>query len=349
MTDNKDWASKIEQSRLAIQQVLAKNEIDSVAIKNSLAPKIEGNAEVVPFANSEKITKDIESITDNKNKTVPDTIAGRYKIERILGVGGMAIVYRAYDKLAAHFKHPFPYVALKMFKEEFAGYADASYLLYSEYALLQALNHTHIIKTYQFDIDMESERAFMTLQFLKGLTLDQWLMENPLGGDFKKIKPMLLEVIDTLCYSHQHHIIHGDLKPSNIMLTQDGCVLFDYGLGQALAGELISLPKISRKRFNAWTPKYAAPELLEDVDLTVKTDIFALCCILYELLTGKNPYYIDKKTKYSIKPAKPNSLPKKVWRALACGLAVNPEQRTITTEELKELFQAKSYSLFGIR
>lgn len=344
---NKNWVSKIEQSRLAVQQVLAKTDANGELVKNLLLPKIEGNIEVSPFIiNARKPTQTADATKIIKGKAIPETIAGRYKVDRILGVGGMAIVYRVYDKLAAHFKHPSPFVALKMFKEEFANYPDASYLLYSEYALLQSLNHSHIIKAQQFDIDMDSGRAFMTLELLKGLTLDQWLMEYPLGGHFKKIKPMLLEVVDTLCYSHQHHIIHGDLKPSNVMLTQEGCILFDYGLGQALAGELVSLPKISRKRFNAWTPKYAAPELLEDIDLTEKTDIFALSCIVYELLTGKNPYYIDNKTKYSIKPIKPHSLPKKAWRALACGLAIDPEQRNITAAELKESLQAKMFSFF---
>lgn len=345
MTDNKDSISKIAKSRLSLQQIFAKNETKSGDIKKLLLPKVEGNVEVLPKGNAAKQTIDETTVSKN-DKAIPDVIAGRYKIERILGVGGMAIVYKAYDNLAAHFKHPFPYVALKMFKEEFAGYTDASYLLFSEYALLQALNHPHIIKTYQFDMDKEYKRVFMTLELLKGSTLDQWLMENPFGGDFKKIKPMLIELIDTISYSHQHHIIHGDLKPSNIMLTQAGCILFDYGLGQAVIGELTSLPKISRKRFNAWTPKYAAPELLEDIDLTMKTDVFAVCCIIYELLTGKNPYYIDKKTKYSLKPIKPVSLPKKVWRALACGLSVNPEQRTISAEEIKEALQVKSFSFF---
>lgn len=284
--------------------------------------------------------------SNNTAKALPDTLAGRYKLERILGVGGMAVVYRAYDKLAAHFKHPFPYVALKMFKEEFAGFADASYLLYSEYALLTSLNHPHIVRPYQFDIDGESERAFLTLEFLKGGTLDQWLMENPTGAAFKKIQPMLLEVIDAMCYSHQHNTIHGDLKPSNIMLTQEGCILFDYGLGQVLVGDLARLPKISRKRFNAWTPKYAAPELLEDVSLTTKTDMFALCCIVYELLTGKNPYYIDKKTKYSVNPVKPKGLTKKQWQALACGLAIKSEERSITVEELRKEFSTNSSSFF---
>lgn len=299
-----------------------------------------------PVISKDDAQQSVIATDESKAKALPEILAGRYKLERILGVGGMAVVYRAYDKLAAHFKHPYPYVAVKMFKEEFAGFADASYLLYSEYALLTSLNHPHIVKAYQFDIDAESERAFLTLEFLKGLTLDQWLMENPLGVSFKKIQPMLLEIIDAMCYSHQHNTIHGDLKPSNIMLTNEGCILFDYGLGQVLVGELAKLPKISRKRFNAWTPKYAAPELLEDISLTTKTDIFALCCIIYELLTGKNPYYIDKKTKYSVNPSKPKDLSKKQWLALACGLAIKPEERTVTAEELKEVFQSTSKSFF---
>lgn len=284
--------------------------------------------------------------TLNDSNTVMKVIAGRYQLERILGVGGMAVVYRAYDRLAAHFNHPSPYVALKMFKEEFAGFSDASYLLYSEYALLSALKHSHIVRPYQFDIDASTERAFLTMEFLKGMTLDQWLVENPLGASLSKVTPLLLEIIDAVCYGHQHEVVHGDLKPTNIMLTQEGCILFDYGLGQMLTGSLSALPKISRKRFNAWTPKYAAPELLEDITLTKKTDIFALSCIVYELLTGKNPYYIDKKTKYSVKPPKPNELSRKQWRALSCGLSIKPEERIITSEELKGIFQNKEKRFF---
>lgn len=327
----------------AIAELPAKQGKES--IEDEVAELITGSpaSEIVVNRNN---TNTLFVDSASREASLPKVLAGRYKLERILGVGGMAIVYRAYDKLAAHFKHPYPYVALKMFKEEFAGFADASYLLYSEYALLTSLNHPHIIKPFQFDIDAETERAFLTLEFLKGFTLEQWLADNPLGVSFTKIQPMLLEIIEAMCYSHQHNTIHGDLKPSNIMLTPDGCILFDYGLGQVLEGELATLPKISRKRFNAWTPKYAAPELLEDITLTTKTDMFALCCIIYELLTGRNPYYIDKKTKYSMFPLKPKDLSKKQWQALACGLAIKPGDRTIVVEELKEVFQTTSSSFY---
>lgn len=322
MSDNKPLLPLINQP--------ASLEAISVDQKEVVSPKkvIEDN---LPFNSSSKVV---------------EVIAGRYQLERILGVGGMAVVYRAFDRLAAHLNHPSPYVALKMFKEEFSKFADASYLLYSEYALLSSLKHPHIIRPFQFDIDAATERAFITLEFLKGLTLEQWLVEHPLGGDFFKIKPMLLEIINAVAHGHEQSIIHGDLKPSNIMLTQQGCILFDYGLGQMLEGTLSKLPKISRKRFEAWTPKYAAPELLEDITLTTKTDVFALSCIIYELISGKNPYYYDKKTRYSLKPEKLKQLSKKQWAVLLNGLSVDPVERTVTAEDLKEALMANKKSFF---
>lgn len=332
-----NWIDKIKASRAAVQHAQEKITGQEV-VKTPLLPENIGNH--LALENKQEFCEELKAQQDTEKtiKSLPETLAGRYKLERILGVGGMAVVYRAFDRLAAHFNSPSPYVALKTFKEEFAGYTDASYLLYSEYALTTKLNHQHIVRAYQFDVDTESERAFITLEFLRGITLDQWLINNPLGVTFKKAKPMILELMDAMSHSHSLNILHGDLKPSNVMLTNEGCKIFDYGLGQALAGDMAKLPKISRKRFNAWTPKYAAPELLEDVAITTKTDMFALCCIVYELLTGKNPYYIDKKTKYSIKLVKPKDLPKKMWVALENGLATDPELRKITIDELKEAF-----------
>lgn len=289
---------------------------------------------------------------DNEKKHSADSsesievIAGRYQLERILGVGGMAIVYRAFDRLAAHLNHPSPYVALKMFKQEFGSFADASYLLYSEYALLASLKHPHIIKAFQFDIDSQTECAFITLELLQGSTLEQWLVENPLGTDFIKIKPMLLEIINAVAHSHEQHIIHGDLKPSNIMLTQQGCTLFDYGLGQMLEGALSKLPKISRKRFDAWTPRYAAPELSEVITPTIKTDIFALSCIIYELISGKNPYYHEKEPRYTVPPERLGQLSKKQWSVLLNGLSIDPVKRTITAVELKEVLSKNKNPFF---
>lgn len=285
--------------------------------------------------------------TKPKSAVLPEILADRYKLERILGVGGMCVVYRAYDILAKHFGNPSPYVALKTFTEEFAEFPDANYLLYSEYALTAKLCHLNIVSVYQFDVDAITERAFITLELLKGITLEQWLIENPCGAIWQHAKPLILPLLEIMEYSHQQGILHGDLKPSNVMLTDDGLKLFDYGLGQAIKGDMVKLPKIARERFNAWTPRYAAPELLEGSPLTEKTDIFALCCIIYEILSGKNPYFKDNSRQIISTPKKPKTLPKTAWRALSCGLSLDTEKRTITLPELSEIFKKPPrFSLF---
>jgi serine/threonine protein kinase len=76
------------------------------------------------------------------------------------------------------------------------------------------------------------------------------------------------------------------MKPSNVMLSEDGLRLFDFGLGQADEGVLPGLPHLSRERFNAWTPGYAAPELLEGQPLSASADVYGVACVIYELASG---------------------------------------------------------------
>jgi serine/threonine-protein kinase Stk1 len=209
---------------------------------------------------------------------LPEVLCGRYRIERLLGVGGMGAVYRARDLLREQFGDPEPYVALKTLSEDFAEYPDASALLYSEYALTTRLSHRHVVRLYNFDIDPASQRAFITLELLKGPTLDQLLCERPQGMAWSELQGIALPLLEALTYSHSLGVLHGDLKPSNVMLADDGLRLFDYGLGQPLEGLLPGLPRLCRTRFAAWTPRYAALELLDGGDLTASADIYALAC-----------------------------------------------------------------------
>ena len=105
-------------------------------------------------------------------RELPDLLCKRYKIERLLGVGGMGAVYRAQDLLREQYGDPDPYVAIKTLNEEFAEYPDANALLYTEFALTSRLRHSNVIRLYAFDIDPDSQRAFITMEQLKGPTLD---------------------------------------------------------------------------------------------------------------------------------------------------------------------------------
>ena len=257
---------------------------------------------------------------------MPDVLAGRYRIERLLGAGGMGAVYRARDLLSEQFGDPDPYIALKILSEEFAESPDASALLYSEFALTRRLRHDNVLRLHSFEVDTDCQRAFITMELMRGLTLDKLLCERPLGLPWKELRDIALPLLDALAFAHARGVLHGDMKPSNVMLSEEGVRLFDFGLGQAEEGILPGLPHLSRNRFNAWTPGYAAPELLEGQPLSASADVYGVACVLYELAGGKHPFRRLPSTEardghLERELHAPRNLPKHCWPALRTALA----------------------------
>ncbi|WP_347902744.1 serine/threonine-protein kinase [Pseudomonas purpurea] len=284
-----------------------------------------------------------QSVTPSRASVgeLPDVLAGRYRIERLLGAGGMGAVYRARDLLHEQFGDPDPYIALKILSEEFAESPDASALLYSEFALTRRLRHPNVLRLHTFEVDTECQRAFITMELMRGLTLDKLLCERPLGLPWNELRDVALPLLDALAYAHSRGVLHGDLKPSNVMLSEEGVRLFDFGLGQAEEGVLPGLPHLSRSRFNAWTPGYAAPELLEGAPLTASADLYAVACVLYELAGGKHPFRRVPSTqardeRLDLELKAPPHLPAHCWPALRTALAFEATQRTITAAQLHE-------------
>lgn len=274
---------------------------------------------------------------------LPELLCKRYKIERLLGVGGMGAVYRARDLLREQYGDPDPYVAIKTLNQEFAEYPDANALLYTEFALTSRLRHGNVIRLYAFDIDPASQRAFITMEPLKGPTLDQLLEQHPEGLPWPELRSIALPLLEALACAHEMGVLHGDLKPSNVMLARDGLRLFDFGLGQPLKGLLNSLPRLSRKRIAAWTPRYAALELLNGESLTSASDIYGMGCILYELSSGLHPFSRltakQAKTMEQDKTLhKPARLPAHCWPALRIALAFDQDQRLIDARGLLNAF-----------
>ena len=278
---------------------------------------------------------------------LPDVLAGRYRIERLLGAGGMGAVYRARDLLSEQFGDPDPYVALKVLSEEFAESPDASALLYNEFALTRRLRHDNVLRLHTFEVDTDCQRAFVTMELMRGLTLDNLLCERPMGLPWEELHGIVLPLLDALAYSHARGVLHGDIKPSNVMLSEEGVRLFDFGLGQAKKGILPGLPHLSRERFNGWTPGYAAPELLEGQALSASADVYGMACVIYELAGGKPSF-----RRLSSNQARnehlardlhaPKNLPKHCWSALQTALAFDMADRTITDKQLRDAFAVTS-------
>lgn len=278
---------------------------------------------------------------------LPEVLSGRYRIERLLGAGGMGAVYRARDLLHEQFGDREPCIALKMLGEELADAPDASALLYSEFALTRRLDHPNVLRLNSFEVDTRCRRAFFTMELMRGLTLDKLLCERPLGISWPELRDVALPLLDALAHVHNRGVLHGDLKPSNVMLSEEGVRLFDFGLGRADESVIPGLPTLCRDRFNAWTPGYAAPELLEYQPLSVASDIYAVGCVLYELAGGKHPFrrwpstrardeHLDRELRA------PRYLPKHCWPALRKALSFDAAQRTVTAQELYDAFNKQS-------
>lgn len=282
---------------------------------------------------------------------LPQLLGGRYQIERLLGVGGMGAVYRARDLLREQFGEPQPWVALKTLSEDFAEYPDASALLYSEFALTARLSHRNLVRFYSFEVDPTCQRAFITMELLAGNTLDHVLQQYPSGLPWAEAQRITISLLEALHYAHGQGVLHGDLKPSNLMLGDNDIRLFDFGLGQAREGFLKGLPRLARSRFAAWTPRYAAPELLDGAALSAGADLYSVACVIYELCSGQHPF-----RRQSAKQAQamelpleaPTDLPRSLWPALCRALAFEPNQRGTLGELLHALrAQQPTHSLLA--
>lgn len=263
----------------------------------------------------------------------PSTLlAGRYQLERVLGSGGMGVVYRARDLLHEAFGEPDARVALKLLGETLTESCDGHVLLYSEFALTRSLRHEHVVRMFTFEVDTVCQAAFFTMELLQGLTLDRLLLECPDGLPWQELRPLALQLLDALAYVHRQGVVHGDVKPTNIMVGEQGVRLFDFGLGHAQAQQVAGLPGLNRSRLNAWTPAYAAPELMAGECPSASADVYGAACVLFALARGR-PLGARQLNEPLRRPCQ---LPRHCWPALRSALAMDPQHRTLSAAELRE-------------
>lgn len=260
-------------------------------------------------------------------------LAGRYRLERVLGSGGMGVVHRARDLLHEQFGEPGSVVALKVLGEPLAQAPDAHVLLYSEFALTRSLRHQHVVRVFSFEVDTRSQVAFFTMELMHGMTLDHLLRDYPNGLPWQQLQPIAVQLLEAVAYAHRQGVLHGDVKPVNVMVGEEGVRLFDFGLGHSEAQLAAGLPCLSRDRINAWTPTYAAPELLAGCALTASADLYGVASVVYELAQGKRL----GERQPAVRLTRPRQLPWYCWSALRLALAIDPERRAISVAELGDV------------
>jgi eukaryotic-like serine/threonine-protein kinase len=231
----------------------------------------------------------------NQLRTPPDRPAarreplgsavGRFRIEALLGAGGMGEVYRAFDTALQR-----PVAIKRMFGRDEKAAADRSLFL-REGQRASALNHPNIAAIY--DVIEESDDVLLVMEFVAGATLrDQLGAPMPLNRFFA----IALQCVEALAAAHGRGILHGDVKPENIMITPVGQVkLLDFGVARRLPGSdpswaTAATQTLSGSRAMAGTPVYMSPEILRGDMPDARADIFALGIVFYEMLSGRHPF-----------------------------------------------------------
>ena len=206
-------------------------------------------------------------------------LADRYTIERELGAGGMATVYLAQD-----LKHD-RRVAVKVLRPELAAVIGAERFL-AEIKTTANLQHPHILPL--FDSGAVDGTVFYVMPFVEGESLrDRMTREKQLPID--DALRIAREVADALAYAHQHGVIHRDIKPENILLHGGHALVADFGI--ALAASKTGGTRMTETGMSLGTPQYMSPEqAMGERELDARTDIYALGCVTYEMLTGEPPF-----------------------------------------------------------
>jgi serine/threonine-protein kinase len=218
-------------------------------------------------------------MSDSHTARLESALAGRYKIRRKLGEGGMASVYLAED--VKHERN----VALKILKPELAAVIGAERFL-AEIKTTANLQHPHILAL--FDSGEADGFLYYVMPFIEGETLRERLdRERQLGVD--EAVRIAREVADALDYAHRNDVIHRDIKPGNILLHDGRPVVADFGI--ALAISAAGGGRMTETGLSLGTPHYMSPEQASaDRDLSARSDVYSLGCVLYEMIAGQPPH-----------------------------------------------------------
>ena len=235
----------------------------------------------LPADASTSLTREGET---QMTSTLQGQTLGKYRVLDPLGRGGMARVYRAYHPQLDR------YVAIKVLRSDLAEEEDFLERFRREARAVAALRHPNIVQV--FDFDVQDDVYYMVMELMEGDTLKTRLNDYRLRGErmaWGEMVRVLLDVLDGLAYAHGEGMIHRDIKPANVLLTKRGqAVMADFGIAQIVGGIRHTASGVLMG-----TLDYIAPEQGLEGQSDVRSDIYSLGIVLYEMLTQRTPFDAD--------------------------------------------------------
>lgn len=212
---------------------------------------------------------------------------GRYAIQEILGVGGMAIVYKAYDEIDDRV------VAVKVLKDEYLSNEDFKRRFKNESKAIAMLSHPNIVKVY--DVSLTERLQYIVMEYVDGITLKEYIDQQHVLT-WKEAVHFTVQILRALQHAHEKGIVHRDIKPQNIMMLEDGTIkVADFGIARMLNSETRTMTDKAIGSVHYISPEQAAGGKTDE-----KSDIYSLGVLLYEMLTGKLPFDSDNAVSVAI-------------------------------------------------
>lgn len=259
-------------------------------------------------------------------------VSERYLVESLVGSGGMANVYKAYDRVEKRT------IALKVLKEEHRGDMEFIRRFEREAKAVLALNHENIVRSY--DVGEDEGLSFIVLEYVEGSTLKDIIKsDGPLSP--KVAVNIVCQVLDALSHAHECGIIHRDVKPQNVIITPKGkAKLADFGI----ARDASTMTRTFAGQSVVGTVHYISPEQARGENVTAASDIYSCGIMLYEMLTGEVPFAGDNSVAIALKHLQEDVIPPhevnpRIPRALndivVRAVSKNPRTRYATARQMK--------------
>jgi len=284
---------------------------------------------------------------------VGSVIKQRFKLEKVLGIGGMGKVYKALDLLKAEAKDKKPYVAVKLLNEDFKDHPEAFISLQRESSRQQKLAHPNITTIYDFDrVGGPGTPVYITMELMDGMELKDYIkkvVRPKCGLSFEEAFPIIEQLGAGLIYAHDRRLVHSDFKPGNAFMCDDGTVkILDFGIARAVKNPVTGEAEktlFDPGKLGALTPAYASLEMLEGEEPDTRDDTYALGCTAYELFTTKHPFNklpANKAMENDLIPPYIKKLNKKQNRALRRAVAFKREDRSPNVAHFLEEIEGKA-------
>jgi predicted Ser/Thr protein kinase len=259
---------------------------------------------------------------------VPRMVDSKYRVDHLLGRGGMGAVYRARDMRLERD------VAIKVVRADLLSDPDARTRFRREAQLVARLQHPGVVSVFDYGT-LPGGAAFLVMEYVRGRDLRAVLREGP-RPDAARVAALLAAIAESVDAAHRQGILHRDLKPENILLPDDGVLakVLDFGVAKVVGGDTsVREETLTAAGQPIGTPAYMAPEQLAGTEVTARTDIFALGVMGYEMLTGELPFgrgpLLDIATRHhkGAPPIPRGDLPGALIDTVMQALSVQPDAR----------------------